>query len=81
MKKALVIGNGESRAWFKPCHQTILDKDVMTWGCNAIYRDGHVHNLIAMDYAMQQEIYNSDLIDLSSVTAYLTIAFSCTFVK
>ena len=63
MKKALVIGNGESRAWFKPCHQTIIEKDVMTWGCNAIYRDGHVHNLIAMDYAMQQEIYNSGYCD------------------
>jgi hypothetical protein len=59
--KALVIGNGESRSWFKPCHQTIMDEEVITWGCNAIYRDGPhcVHNLIAMDYAMQQEIYDS----------------------
>ena len=59
--KALVIGNGESRSWFKPCHQTIMDKNVVTWGCNAIYRDGLncVHNLVAMDYAMQQEIYDS----------------------
>jgi len=59
--KALVIGNGESRSWFKPCHQTIMDEEVITWGCNAIYRDGPhcVHNLVAMDYAMQQEIYDS----------------------
>lgn len=57
--KALVIGNGESRSWFKPCHQTILDKSVVTWGCNAIYRDGGVDNLVAVDYAMQQEIYDS----------------------
>ena len=59
MNKALVIGNGESRSWFKPCHQQIFDKDVVTWGCNAIYRDGHVHNLVSVDYSMQQEIYDS----------------------
>ena len=59
MNKALVIGNGESRAWFKPCRQRILDDTVTTWGCNAIYRDGYVHNLVAVDYAMQQEIYDS----------------------
>ena len=63
--KALVIGNGESRAWFKPCHQTIMDDEVVTWGCNAIYRDGPhcVDNLVAMDYAMQQEIYDSGWCD------------------
>ena len=57
--KSLVIGNGESRSWFNPCHQTSMDDEVITWGCNAIYRDGEhcVDNLVAMDYAMQQEIY------------------------
>ena len=59
MHKALVIGNGESRSWFEPCHQSILDNSVITWGCNAIYRDGVVHNLVAVDYGMQQEIYDS----------------------
>ena len=64
MNKALVIGNGESRSWFKPCHQEQsgvfpLDSNIITWGCNAIYRDGYVHNLVAVDYAMQQEIYDS----------------------
>ena len=58
MNRFLVIGNGESRSWFKPCHQTIAE-DVITWGCNAIYRDGAVHNLVAVDYGMQQEIYDS----------------------
>ena len=59
--KALIIGNGESRSWFKPCHQTILNNNVITYGCNAIYREGAccVHNLVAVDYAMQQEIYDS----------------------
>ena len=57
--RALVIGNGESRAWFKP--NQIMANDVMTWGCNAIYRDdGYVHNLVSVDYGMQQEIYDSD---------------------
>jgi len=61
MKRALVIGNGESRAWFKSCHHTIMHDDVITWGCNAIYREGRhcVHNLVSMDYGMQQEIYDS----------------------
>ena len=63
--KALVIGNGESRSWFKPCHLTIMDDEIITWGCNAIYRDGPhcVDNLVAMDYAMQQEIYDSGWCD------------------
>ena len=56
-KRVFVIGNGESRSWFKP-NQT-MSNDVMTWGCNAIYRDGAVHNLVAVDYGMQQEIYDS----------------------
>ena len=59
MHKALIIGNGESRSWFNPCKQRIRDENVITWGCNAIYRDGHVHNLVAVDYGMQQEIYDS----------------------
>ena len=59
MHKALVIGNGESRSWFNPRYTYILDNTVITWGCNAIYRDGYVHNLVAVDYGMQQEIYDS----------------------
>ncbi len=63
--RALIIGNGESRSWFKPCHQTIMNNNVVTYGCNAIYRDGAhcVHNLVAVDYAMQQEIYDSGWCD------------------
>ena len=56
---ALVIGNGESRSWYSPCHQTIMKDGVDTWGCNAIYRDGKVDNLVATDAGMQQEIYKS----------------------
>ena len=60
MNKALVIGNGESRKWYCPSHQMIMSPGVTTWGCNAIYRDGKVDNLVAVDYGMQQEIYDSD---------------------
>ena len=34
--------------------------DAVTWGCNAIYRDVMVDNLVAVDYGMQQEIYESN---------------------
>ena len=64
MTKAVVFGNGESRKWA----DNVLtfdrhDKDVVTWGCNAIYRDMWVDNLVAVDYPMQQEIYTSDLLE------------------
>ena len=57
--KHLVLGNGESRAWFNPRETKIKVNDVVTWGCNAIYRDGFVDNLVAIDYGIQQEIYIS----------------------
>lgn len=65
MTKHLVLGNGESRAWFKPSENKIHNNDVITWGCNAIYRDGDVNNLIAIDYGIQQEIYESGYHKLS----------------
>ena len=58
--KALVIGNGESRSWFNPSKINIGLDEVKTWGCNAIYRDGNVDNLVSVDYAMQQEIVESE---------------------
>ena len=54
--KAVVIGNGESRKWFT---EKQYEVDAVTWGCNAIYRDVMVDNLVAVDYGMQQEIYDS----------------------
>ena len=39
MTRALVIGNGESRAWFHP-DDWCLPTNMESWGCNAIYRDG-----------------------------------------
>lgn len=60
--KHLVLGNGESRKWFTPnTFPAFLEgKKLITWGCNAIYRDGIVDNLVSVDYAMQQEIYESE---------------------
>ena len=55
--KHLVIGNGESRKWFGDKQYEV---DAITWGCNAIYRDVMVDNLVAVDYGMQQEIYESN---------------------
>ena len=54
--KSLIYGNGESRqVW----DITKSYKGFKTWGCNAIYRDAVVDNLIAIDYGIQQEIYES----------------------
>ena len=54
MIKHIVYGNGESRPI-----QPIIGGDFITWGCNAIYRDFVVDNLVSVDYPMQQEIYES----------------------
>ena len=54
MSKHIVYGNGESRPI-----QPIIGGDFITWGCNAIYRDFVVDNLVSVDYNMQQEIYES----------------------
>jgi len=53
---SIVIGNGESRKWFSEKQHKV---GAITWGCNAIYRDVMVDNLVAVDYGMQQEIYDS----------------------
>jgi hypothetical protein len=52
--KALVYGNGESRP------RTSIGGDIISWGCNAIYRDFRVDNLVSIDYNIQQEIYESE---------------------
>ena len=53
---SVIIGNGESRSWFNP---EIKWMDTETWGCNAVYRDASPNHTVSMDYAMQQEIYDS----------------------
>ena len=56
MVKHIVYGNGESR----PKDNIIGGEWATTWGCNAIFRDFTVDNLVSVDYAMQQEIYESE---------------------
>ena len=51
---AYVYGNGESRKGMN-----INNESVTTWGCNAIYRNDIVDNLVSVDYGMQQEICES----------------------
>jgi hypothetical protein len=60
LNRAIVFGNGESRKWVDTTFWN--QHDIQTWGCNAIYRDMWVDNLVAVDYAMQQEIYTTDML-------------------
>ena len=55
LMKHIVYGNGESRP-----RKPIVGGDFITWGCNAIYRDFVLDNLVSVDYNMQQEIYRSN---------------------
>ena len=50
----LVYGNGESRP------RELPSGDYVSWGCNAIYRDLILDNLVVIDYPIQQEVYESD---------------------
>ena len=56
LNRAIVLGNGESRRWLETYSLENWNHDIPTWGCNAIYRDMYVDNLVSVDYAMQQEI-------------------------
>jgi len=49
----IVLGNGESRLGIE------LPEVIRTYGCNAIYRDSRITDLIAVDPAIQHEIYSS----------------------
>ena len=51
--EVMIYGNGESRKQFDKLR---FMGNYTTWGCNAIYRDLNVDNLVSVDYAMQQEI-------------------------
>ena len=58
MRKAIVYGNGESRIGHY-LYGEFPNDEYVTWGCNAIYRDIDVMNLVSVDYGMQLEIYKS----------------------
>ena len=50
-----VYGNGESRKGYE-----VSRFSGVSWGCNAIYRDHEVDNLVVMDYGMQGEVVQSE---------------------
>ena len=52
----IIYGNGKSRQKWDLNQK--LD-NVVTWGCNRIYNDVKVDNLVSVDFAMQHEIYKS----------------------
>jgi len=56
MNRHIVYGNGESRAQLTG---PVNPSGFTTWGCNAIYRDFTLDNLVSVDYNMQQEVYES----------------------
>ena len=56
LKTHIIYGNGESRP------REPLSGNFTSWGCNAIYRDFVVDNLVVIDYPMQQEVYESDYV-------------------
>tara|TARA_B100001996_G_C18563527_1_gene555542 strand:- start:34 stop:756 length:723 start_codon:yes stop_codon:yes gene_type:complete len=55
--EAIVYGNGESRKGHYFFNE--FPSSIVTWGCNAMYRDINLDNLVSVDYGMQQEIYES----------------------
>ena len=61
--RTIVYGNGKSRQkWNVVLNCEICNEkldDVVTWGCNRIFNDVKVDNLVAVDYHVQQLIYDS----------------------
>ena len=57
MSRALVYGNGKSRLKWD-LNQELQD-NITTWGCNRIYNDVKVDNLVAVDYWIQHMVYES----------------------
>ena len=54
--RTIVYGNGKSRQKWNVNEK--LD-DVVTWGCNRIFNDAKVDNLVAMDCHIQHMVYAS----------------------
>ena len=54
--RTIVYGNGKSRQKWNVYQK--LD-NVVTWGCNRIFNDVKVDNLVAVDYHIQHMIYES----------------------
>ena len=81
--RTIVYGNGKSRQKWNVNQK--LD-NVVTWGCNRIFNDVKVDNLVAVDYHVQHLIYESgyahenkcwfaDWNILPSSVAYMDVTF------
>ena len=70
--EVMVYGNGESRKQFDKLR---FMGNYTTWGCNAIYRDLNVDNLVSVDYAMQQEIYALVMSEIMCVTLQTGVSY------
>ena len=57
MSRALVYGNGKSRLKWN-LNQELQD-NITTWGCNRIYNDTVVDNLVAVDCHVTHMVYKS----------------------
>ena len=61
--RTIVYGNGKSRQkWNVVLNCEICNEkldDVVTWGCNRIFNDVKVDNLVAVDFHVQHLIYDS----------------------
>ena len=55
--RTVVYGNGKSRLKWN-LNQELQD-NITTWGCNRIYNDTVVDNLVAVDYWIQHMVYES----------------------
>ena len=54
--KAIIYGNGKSRSEWD-----ITQKfdDTVTWGCNRVFNDAKLDNIVAVDFHVQHLIYES----------------------
>ena len=57
MSRALVYGNGKSRLKWN-LNQELQD-NITTWGCNRIYNDTVVDNLVAVDCHITHMVYKA----------------------
>ena len=55
--RTVVYGNGKSR--LKWDLKQNLHYDIITWGCNRIYNDTVVDNLVAVDFHISHMVYES----------------------
>ena len=55
--RTIVYGNGKSR--LKWDLKQNLHDDIITWGCNSIYNDTVVDNLVDVDYWIEHMVYES----------------------